>query len=112
MNATPRPWRYNPTILGVPSTTIMSGDEQVGYAAVGHFLEANANLIVTAVNAYDPQLVAKVAAYEAFVIGLKEAVIGLKYDGVGHDGRRGYVVDVRTVTEALDTLAATLEPTP
>jgi len=79
MSATPRPWRYGPTILGVPSTTIMSGDEQVGYVAVGHFLEADANLIVTAVNAYDPQLVAKVAAYEVFVSEMKTA---LAHNGV------------------------------
>ena len=80
MNTTPRPWRYGPIILGVPSTTIMSGDEQVGYIAVGHFLEANANLIVTAVNEYDAR-VAKVAAYEDVLAHVRALHAPFEYSG-------------------------------
>lgn len=46
--ATEGPWTHRGEILGLPSTTIMAGDEQVGYVAVGQFLEANGVFIARA----------------------------------------------------------------
>ena len=51
--ATPGPWTYKPTILGLPNTTVMAGDDQLGYICVGHFLAPNA----THIAAFDPPTV-------------------------------------------------------
>jgi hypothetical protein len=51
--ATPAPWAYNPTILGLPSTTVMAESKQLGYVAIGQFREQDA----THVAAFDPPTV-------------------------------------------------------
>jgi len=51
--ATPGPWTYKPTILGSPNTTVMAGDDQLGYIGVGHFLAPNATHVAT----FDPPTV-------------------------------------------------------
>ena len=35
--ATPGPWTYIPTILGVPNMTVLAGDAHEGYVAIGQF---------------------------------------------------------------------------
>lgn len=52
--ATPGVWTYRPEVLGLPSTTVMSGDETVGYVAVGQFHEGTAELVVAMRRAVDP----------------------------------------------------------
>ena len=56
--ATPGPWTYKPTILGLPNTTVMAGDDQLGYIGVGHFLAPNA----THIAAFDPPTVLALVA--------------------------------------------------
>lgn len=46
--ATPGPWSYRPEILGLPNTTVMAENGQVGYVAVGHFLSPDAEFIAHA----------------------------------------------------------------
>ena len=70
--ATPGPWTYKPTILGLPNTTVMAGDDQLGYIGVGHFLAPNA----THIAAFDPPtvlaLIAKLREAEAVIENTKE----------------------------------------
>ena len=65
--ATPGPWTYKPTILGLPNTTVMAGDDQLGYMGVGHFLAPNATHVAT----FDPPtvltLIAKLREAEAVI---------------------------------------------
>lgn len=59
--ATEGPWEYREEILGLPNTTVMAGNEQVGYVAVGHFLSGNANFIAAS-RTDVPRLVAALEA--------------------------------------------------
>lgn len=65
--ATEGEWRYPGEVLGQPSTTVMAGNHQVGYVAVGHFLKHNATHIAT----FDPptvlELIARLRKSEAAV---------------------------------------------
>ena len=70
MTTTPRPWSWFPDARkdGTKVARIGGGipEDDLGWT----LKEEDANLIVTAVNSYDA-LVAKVAAYEAFVSGIR-----------------------------------------
>lgn len=46
--ATEGPWFYRPLVLGAPSTTVMSGDRQVGYFSVGQAIPTDATFIAHA----------------------------------------------------------------
>lgn len=46
--ATEGPWRYTPVVLGVKNTTVMAGDEQVGYFSVGQAMPTDATFIAHA----------------------------------------------------------------
>ena len=71
--ATPGPWTYKPTILGLPNTTVMAGDDQLGYMGVGHFLAPNATHVAT----FDPPtvlaLIAKLREAEAVIAAARHA---------------------------------------
>ena len=77
--ATPGPWTYKPTILGLPNTTVMAGDDQMGYMGVGHFLAPNATHVAT----FDPPtvlaLIAKLREAEAVIEAARESEARTKF---------------------------------
>lgn len=75
------PWRYTPTILGLPNTTVMSGNEQIGYAAVGTFLAPNAEFIAASRTAV-PALIAEIRQLRAQTAGATVTTLENVYEAL------------------------------
>lgn len=54
--ATPGEWSYRREVLGLRNTTVISGNEQVGYVTVGQFYEGTAEMIVALSRTVEPML--------------------------------------------------------
>lgn len=65
------PWRFTPEILGLKNTTVMAGDEQVGYFSVGQAQPHDAEFIAAARQDI-PDLIAEVERLQAVISAVVE----------------------------------------
>jgi len=73
MSATPRPWTVEyKWARAFDGATVYSHIKSMGMGIAWSATPDDADLIVTAVNAYDPQLAAKVAEVRAYIERLRE----------------------------------------
>lgn len=70
-DATDGPWRFTPEVLGIKSTTVMAGEEQVGYFSVGQAQPHDAEFIAHARQDL-PALVAEVERLQGVVERVRE----------------------------------------